>query len=174
MPDFPVVAPPGQKPIITSIFDFSTDALGQLRLYFEQNPPAIPITSILGFTQFTASSSTVVTSESTTSTSYTDLTTTGPEVTGLSDGQYIVFFGANSSNNTAGASALVSVSINGAAASDNDFAGMAGTDQMSVCKAVPKTLSAGGNNSVRLKYRAGSNTASFARRWLVVLRYGNA
>jgi hypothetical protein len=46
--DFPELGPPGQKPIVNSIFDFSDQALAGLRLYLEQNPPAIPITSILG------------------------------------------------------------------------------------------------------------------------------
>ena len=48
--DFPTLSPPGSKPIISSIFDFTSEALGQLRLWFEQNPPALSISQIVGNT----------------------------------------------------------------------------------------------------------------------------
>ena len=37
------------KPLVKNIFDFSAEALGQIRTWLEQNPPAIPVTQIIGF-----------------------------------------------------------------------------------------------------------------------------
>jgi microcystin-dependent protein len=43
--------PPNQEflPIVKNIFDLSSEALGQIRAWLEQNPPAIPITQVIGF-----------------------------------------------------------------------------------------------------------------------------
>jgi hypothetical protein len=36
-------------PAVRSIFDLSSEALGQLRTWLEQNPPSIPVTQIIGY-----------------------------------------------------------------------------------------------------------------------------
>ena len=48
---FAQFTPPGKLPKVNSIFDFSDQALAGLRLWLEQNPPAIAVTSIIGFKQ---------------------------------------------------------------------------------------------------------------------------
>lgn len=47
--DFPSLVAPGQTPKLTSIFEVSAEFLGQLRLWFEMNPPRVPIDNVLGF-----------------------------------------------------------------------------------------------------------------------------
>ena len=42
-------------PVVKNIFDVSAEFLGQLKTWLEQNPPSIPITQIIGFTQKTQS-----------------------------------------------------------------------------------------------------------------------
>lgn len=37
-------------PVVRSIFDFSAEALGELKTWLEQNPPAIPVTQVIGYT----------------------------------------------------------------------------------------------------------------------------
>lgn len=120
----------------------------------------------------------VATQESTTSTSYTDLTTVGPSLTNLADGQYIVAFGAAAGNDTAGSGARMSVSVNGAAASDTNSmivsgAASANIPGLYVFKVTLSAAAGGGTNSLAVKYRAGANTAIFQQRWLIVFRIAN-
>lgn len=49
--DFATLKPLGTDPKITSIFEVSAEFLGQLKLWFEQNPLKIAFTQITGFTQ---------------------------------------------------------------------------------------------------------------------------
>lgn len=42
-----------QIPVVRSIFDFSAEALGELKTWLEQNPPSLAITSLLGYSQLT-------------------------------------------------------------------------------------------------------------------------
>src|SRR3990172_3710227 len=56
-------------------------------------PSQIPVSQLQGWSQNAPKSATTIdANQSTTSTTYTNLTTIGPELTGLSDGQYLVFF----------------------------------------------------------------------------------
>lgn len=47
------VANENQRPVINNIFDFSAEALGQLKTWLEGAGLAIPITQVLGFSQLT-------------------------------------------------------------------------------------------------------------------------
>lgn len=145
----------------------------------------IPISQIVGFTQFTATDSgfdSTIGAESTTSTTYVDLTTSGPKISGLADGSYLILFGCQPQNATTGDSAVMSLSINGAAASDDyvlsanavtSAAYPAGA--ASCARAVAKTLLNGGNNTVTAKYRSVlGGTATFGRRWMIALKTANA
>jgi hypothetical protein len=174
--DFPTLSPPGGTPKITSIFDFSAEALGQLRLWLEQNPPSVPISSVLGFQQFTAQSATKIsTNEATNSTTYTDLATTGPEITGLPDGKYVIFFGAYGRCSSNAGGARMSVDVDGVGAHDADAATWNVTDAAPGSTACLKTLSNAGNNTLTAKYRTDSTmTGTFADRWMIALRYANS
>src|SRR5207302_674676 len=146
------------KPRITSIFDFSAEALGQLRLWLEQNPPAVPITSVLGFSRFTATSATTDGADTSASTTYGDLAGgSGPTLTGLPDGNYVVLFGAYMRNNTVSQSSAMSLQVNNTSAVDTDFAAVTSPaataiDNISVARAVVKQLNSSGNNTLAAKY----------------------
>lgn len=163
-----------KKPPVMSIFDFSADALGELRTWLEQNPPAIPVTQILGFAQFTALAAPYIgATESTTSTSFTDLATVGPVLTGLSDGQYVVMFGCTAKSAAADEADMgIAVNTNGVDPTQtvvtltNSFTSMA--------IAVVVQLRGGGNNSITAKYLSlNGGSASFGRRWMLALRFSN-
>lgn len=165
-----------QIPAVSSLLkDFSAEALGQLRTWLEQNPPAVPITSILGFSQFTANVATdVATQETTTSTTYTDLATVGPSLSNLPDGKYLLLYGCMAKTDAAGNGVYMSVQVNATAASDSDVAYSESGNFISVMRATAKTFSNGGNNSVTVKYKStAAHTATFLNRWLIALRYAN-
>lgn len=163
-----------QKPVVNSIFDFSADALGQLRTWLEQNPPAIPVTQILGFSQFTAASAPYIgTTETTTSLSFSDLATVGPTISGLSDGQYIIMFGAAASA-ASGDEADMGIQINGANVDPTQTVVTLSTSFTPAAMAVVTRLSGGGNNTIVAKYLSlKGGTASFGRRWMIALRFSN-
>lgn len=91
---FATFTSPGGTPKITSIFDFSSDALAQLRLWLEQNPPVVPITSIVGFSQFTAQAATG-SGSSGTAAGHAVVTGAGPQLANLGTGSYVVLLCAD-------------------------------------------------------------------------------
>ena len=138
------------------------------------NIPQIPISQIVGFSQFTANQVQVVTSETTTSLTYTNLATDGPTISGLSKGTYLLLFGGIIENSV-GSHAFISVSVNGATPVEADAASaepISTTADFNLSRAVTKSLDAA-SNTVKLQYRVGAGTGTFYNRWLVVLRIGN-
>lgn len=128
----------------------------------------VPVAQLIGFSQFLANPATTITaSESTSSESYTNLTTTGPTVTGLSDGRYIVSYGGY----ITGDAGSMSVMKNATEASDNDRILGTGIG----ARSIDVSLAGGGNNSLTVRYKtnAPASTTTFANRWMMVLRYGN-
>lgn len=113
----------------------------------------------------------VATSQSTSSTSYTDLTTVGPTVTAPLAGDYDVEIGAFGRTNSAGATARMSYSVGGAAATDADsirFDTAAANNGLVSSKLERKTgLSAA--TALKAKYMTGAGTALFLDRWMRVL-----
>lgn len=142
----------------------------------EADPPLLPISQIVGFAQFTTQvASTIITIESTTSTTYTDLATVGPSLADLADGKYIALFGSMGKGDIAGIGALMSVSVNGGTAVDDDSALVTSLEWNSMMRAVQVTLDNGGTNTLRAKYRmlGTGGTASFQRRWLIATKTSN-
>ena len=145
------------------------------------NIPQIPISQIVGFNQVEqveVTTATVATDQSTTSGSYTDLTTVGPQLTGLRAGRYIVQHGCLLVNDggTSGWKAFQSVSVNGAAAVDGDAVqhnvGSNGDQTCSVATTLVKDLT-GTTNTIVCKYRIGiAGNCRAANRWLVAQRIG--
>jgi hypothetical protein len=132
----------------------------------------IPIGQVFGFSQFTAQPATTIsTSEATSSVTYTDLATIGPEINELSDGQYLLLFGAQIQPG-AGANGLMSVEVNANAASDTDAVNVPdNASNTSTSRAVIKTLS-GGGNTITAKYRStGGISSTFLNRWMVAIKY---
>lgn len=141
--------------------------------YVSQNS-LLPISQVQGFTQFVAQQNVVTANESTSSTSYVDLATVGPEIDGLAKGKYVILYGCA----IAGASdtdGLASLSINSAAPDDNDgiHGGSPTGDilSMSVARVLVKDLTEN-ENTLRMKFRRelGAGTVTFWQRWLVTLR----
>lgn len=117
----------------------------------------------------------VVTDESTSSSTYGDLTTVGPSVTVPLAGVYEVQFGAGCYSTVNGTDATASVSLGGSTPSDNDairHRGISTSSQLSVSSPsrilARETLAAG--DTVVMKYHAGNvaGAGHFFNRWLTV------
>lgn len=137
---------------------------------------AVPIGQVIGFSRFTANPATdVAAAETTTSTTYGDLATVGPTLTGVPDGSYLVIFGCFASTDTDGFISRMSIQVNGTAAADADSLATGNQYGVSLMRIVSKTLSTGGNNTITAKYKTqtATHTSSFSDRWMVALRYAN-
>lgn len=141
--------------------------------YIAVNIPDLPISHIFGYSGFAPQEApTIATGESTTSTSYTNLTTVGPTLAELADARYWISFGALCGSSASGA-AQASIQINSDAVSDDDRiqaspTGIAGG--ASCARAVIKTL-AGGTNSVTMKYKSGDGSSvGFSQRWMILVK----
>lgn len=124
-------------------------------------------------------SDTVITAQTTTSTTWTDLGTIGPQVTLTTGTTAIVILTALMSNNTAGSNAQMSVAVSGASsiAANTDNALIAESSQAGdlyqMSAAFPITGLTAGTNTFTCKYQVGiSGTGTFQRRRLIVLPFG--
>lgn len=164
-----------RPPPVMSIFDFSAEALGELKTWLEQNPPSIPITQVIGYSQQTAQAAPyIAVTETTTGTSFGDLATVGPQLTALPDGVYLVFYGCAAACAT-GDEADMGVQSNSDAIDGQSSIVTLTTTFTSISGAVQKTLNAGGNNTLTAKYLSlKGGTASFGRRYLIALKISNA
>lgn len=116
------------------------------------------------------------TSESTASTTFTDLTTVGPTVTVTTGSRAMWILNCFTSNNTANVARRASVEVSGAtsiSASDNRgllHDGTAGSVNGFRTSATHlETALTAGSNTFTMKYRTHSNTASFSQRELIVI-----
>jgi hypothetical protein len=105
-------------------------------------------------------------------TTFTDLGTVGPSLTGLQNGLYLVQYGGLARAAQAdGSYAIESISVNGADPPDGIWAGATFS---SVNKTVNVVLDQGNNNSIVCKYRrfGGSSAVTWRQRWMYAIRYG--
>ena len=162
-----------QVPVVKSLLkDFSAEALGELRTWLEQNPPAITIQSIVGYSQTTPQSATdVVPNETTTSLTFTDLATAGPTLTNLPDGNYLFIWGAAMTQSSS--AGYMGLKINSTEATDNESAVNGAASIIPGARALVKRLSNGGNNTVTCRYRVDGGTGGWQRRWLHAIRVSN-
>jgi hypothetical protein len=118
----------------------------------------------------------VTTSETTTSTAFTDLATVGPAVTFTSGTLFMVLMNSSLSNNTSGQTSSIGFAISGATTTP------AGEIYISLTSsAVGQQATMGGvrmvhgatagSNTVTLKYSVGGGTGTFQRRSLIVLPF---
>lgn len=150
--------------------------------YITLNIPLIPIGQIVGFEQFTAKVATqIATKQTRTVQTWGNLTTTGPELTGLPDGKYVIAFGCTAYNDTANGSAEMCYQANSVTV-ENDQKCLTFFNQdfgTSIMRLSAVTLSNGGNNTVTAKYQCSGTggsavgTANFQNRWMIALRYSN-
>lgn len=166
------------NPLITSLSEISPQALQELRNYLEINPPTIPIQNISGFTNFQwQASNNVNTQQGTSSLTYVDLAGPGPALGGLSDGNYIFFFGFQTPDTGGRMSPSLNLATpsdtNAACAQDVTFTGGA-NEMLSVSRGLVLQIAAGGGSTLKMQYRSdGINTGTFANRWLVGIKYAN-
>lgn len=120
----------------------------------------------------------VDTSQTTTSTSYTDLTTTGPTISGATTGaRVLVMVAAQVSNDTAGEKCWMGVDVSGAstvAPSDARafmYESSVANDESQAAFFWFYTGLTGGANTFQAKYRVTANTGTFARRKLMIIPY---
>lgn len=118
----------------------------------------------------------VNTSESTASTSYTDLTTSGPAVTATTGTSALVFYQAQMSNTSSTGINYVSMAISGAttnSANDNRaiIYEQPGASDKDIRMAVYEFATAltAGSNTFTLKYRVSAGTGNFNKRGIAVL-----
>lgn len=124
----------------------------------------------------TATQHTVTTSETTSSTSFTNLTTNGPTLTVTTGKTAMVWFAARLSNNTANFQSHASIKVTGASSiSPHDnygirLDGQSGTGQAERIMGFFFTCSLNkGSNTFTMKYRVGGGTGTFANRHLIVM-----
>jgi hypothetical protein len=121
---------------------------------------------------------TVNTSETTTSTSYADLTTPGPTVSVTTGANALVFITSYLYNNTADQLVQVGVDVSGA----TTIAAAAGSNSLLIQQgnaqgAIPQTATVAtfigsltpGTNTFKLKYKVNANTGTFQNRNIVVV-----
>ena len=117
----------------------------------------------------------VTASQTTTDTSYTDLSTVGPTLTGLSNGRYFVMLGCSALNSVGGSTfSAMSVALN----SDSALGGIASaftgaTFEHSISAFFEVELTRNNNNSITAKYRvSGASTGTFQFRRLSAIKIG--
>lgn len=107
------------------------------------------------------------TSETTSSTTYADLATVGPQLTAPLAGDYLIEFGAGLASST-GVTARASVDFGPAPATNADnillLSGIAGAAAQESRKLAPKAIAAG--QVVKMVYNTDSGVATFQKRWL--------
>jgi hypothetical protein len=138
--------------------------------YIGTNVPKMPIRHVYGFQVETVRvAPTIVTAQACTSTSYGDLATVGPSLTGLANGLYLVVYGATANG---AIDSRQGVSINGAAVNTDEelthsffFGGGA------LATSFMTRMTSDHNNSLVTKYRIDSaGSVNFEKRWLVAFK----
>ena len=161
---------------LTNSLQLPKDTLGYLVEHLSLNQPMIPVSQLSGFTQFTAQAAPTIggAAETTTSASFTTLTTTGPILTGLPNGKYLVLFGALMRTTPADGSyfAYMGIRVNTTDPDVADAAETSARDWVNSVFVITTTLSSGDNNTLEARYRTDAGgTGYFGQRWLVALKY---
>jgi hypothetical protein len=127
----------------------------------------------------TSGNGSVLTFQSTTSTSYTDLATSGPACTVTTGTKALVIFGANFSNNITSSLAIMDFAVSGAttrAATDDTCALMnpyLAAQQQAWSRAITITGLTAGSNTFTAKYRTNNGTTTIGNRFITVIDLGS-
>jgi hypothetical protein len=132
-------------------------------------------TGVNAITTRTAADATVATSQTTTSTSYTDLTTVGPAPAATTGTAAMVFFSAQMSNSGANNQCRISVAVSGAttiSANDEwsalvDGVGAGELNRFGGFKLFTTLTS--GSNTFTMKYKVSAGTGTFVNRHAIVV-----
>lgn len=151
---------------------FPEEYKGWLPEWITQAGIDIPIGQVIGFSTFAAQFAAVATQENSTSTTYGDIATVGPTLSGLGPGRYILFYGSSYGSAQEG---FYSPMVNSTEAVDADALQTLTTSAENIpgAFAVLKDLDQD-SNTVQMRYRIGSAGAgAFKKRWLIALKYSN-
>jgi hypothetical protein len=154
----------GMRKLLSRPLFFPEEFKTWLQDYVSVNIPMIPYSHVFGSRiNIARSGNYVAASESTTSTSYTDLATVGPLLTNLANGTYLIGYGANNR-------AYASLSVNGATPLDAD-----GIHCHEIVSAGARwslqSMNSNNQNTVKVQYKSGW---AHSKRWLVAMRVGPA
>lgn len=135
----------------------------------------VPVWAASGLT---SDSATVATDQSTTSTSYTDLSTAGPSVTLTTGTKALVIISCEADNTGINVATFASVAVSGAttiAASDAIAIKWQLRENIENRHSVATRFAAltAGSNTFTMKYRTASDTASFGDREIIVIDLGS-
>lgn len=151
--------------------DASTTVKGKIKLAGALGGTADLPTTVMG----NSTTATVATSQTTTSTSYTDLATAGPAVTVTTGTLALVIISARQENNTAGQWCYMSFAVSGAtttAAADanglQNSNSVTALNQIHASRAVLVTLTPG-SNTFTSKYRVTAGTGTWVTRDIIVI-----
>jgi hypothetical protein len=154
-------------------------ATAALQYFCSTGLNAIAARAAGGIAGDTATTGWVATSQTTSSTSYTDLTTVGPSVASTTGKRALVFYSAAMSNNTNSTQVSISVAVSGSTtiAADDTWRAMAdGVDASRTNRFgmfhLFTTLTEG-PNTFTMKYKVGSGatTGTFSDRHLIVVPF---
>ena len=140
--------------------------------WFATNIPKLPISQVFGFKLDRLRYDEVPTQQSTSSTSYADLATVGPQLQNLAPGYYLCVFGGGLSVGATTDSVFMSLSLNGSTPADADgcqLVGFSTTNDETVGRALLVHLTKDINNVV-CKYRVSAGTHSFVERYLYAFK----
>ncbi len=128
----------------------------------------------------TSGNASVTSFQTTTSTSYTDLATSGPACTVTTGTKALVMFGCNITNtSTAGAVGLMDFAVSGATtrnATDDTsllYTNPATNNQHQASRVVTITGLTAGSNTFTAKYRTNTGTEQFGNRFITVIDLGS-
>lgn len=164
--------------LFSSPEEFPREFGAWIKAYMEVNGEVLR-SQVVGLQRFTAKQDVDSTTSGGTiaASTYGNLTpaTEGVALSGLSEGTYLIMFGAEMGAGVAGKTCYMSISVNGAAAVDGDavfyYNGPGPSfSSAGVMRATLKTLSLP-NNTITAKYRSqDTTTCTFIGSWLVALR----
>lgn len=137
----------------------------------------IPIGQVIGFSGFTANfvdDGLGGVEQTTTSTTYVDPGTV-TELSALGSGRYVVLWGGSLKNSVgAGTSTLIAPNINGVVTDNHLISSELTSYGPFGAGGMVATLNNGGGNTIKLQVRVlAPSTGTFARLWLMALRFAN-
>ena len=180
---------PNRQYAVNDLYDMSPLVLGDLRAFLEQNPGRWPVagsqltgkidpsatidaSQVTGLTGAIANTIDYVTGNLGTNQTTTSATYTGatgfPTLSGLAAGTYLVGYGGTGRTTAATSRLQISVSIDGATASDDDRTGTNVTSQHGLARFCKATLATG---TLGLQFRStAGDTVELRDTWLVAVR----
>lgn len=164
----------GSQYKVDNIYDVSPSFLGDLGMWFTQNPFSINLAQMPGYNQLTPYVADRIAPEENgtmASGTWADLATVGPKLDSLPDGKYLVMWGCTAWTSDVTGQVKMSISVNGGTPTEADKAYVRTATGSGCASATVYTLNAGGANTLKAQYSKGGQTSgTWGGRWLVAIR----